>query len=61
LRNLYGKLDLGDFSETEPAIRRYLGSISNYRKNRFVPLDEPAREKVALAWKRGFEEWGYSV
>ena len=61
LRNLYGKLALGDFSETEPAIRSYLDSISSYRKNRFSSLDESAKEKVAIAWKRGFDEWGYSL
>ena len=61
LRGLYGKLGLGDFSEAEPAIRRYLESISGYRKNRFATLDEAAREKVARAWKRGFDEWNYQT
>lgn len=61
LRKLYGKLGLGDFADAEPEIRRYLGSIADYRKNRFVALEESAREKVARAWKRGFEEWNYPV
>ena len=58
---LYEKLGLGDFSGTEPEIRRYLESIASYRKNRFATLEESAKEKVAGAWKRGFDEWNYSA
>ncbi|MEO5916559.1 MAG: sulfotransferase [Luteolibacter sp.] len=59
MRKLYRKLHLGHFPEYKTKLRHYLKSISSYRKNHFDPLDEPTREKIAAAWKRGFDEWHY--
>lgn len=61
LERTYRKLDLGNFQSSEPGLAHYLKSISSYRKNEFAPLDESAREKIASAWKRGFDEWQYPL
>lgn len=59
LRLVYEGLALGDFEASRPAQERYLASIAGYRKNRHRPLDDETRRRVAEAWCRNFEVWGY--
>jgi hypothetical protein len=59
LHTIYEGLSLGDFEVVRPAIESYVGSIADYQKNRYRPLDEPTRHKVAAACARSFEAWGY--
>ncbi len=61
MRTLYQRLHLDGFDSFEPELRDYLHSVSSYQKNRFPPLDEPTREKIATAWKREFDEWHYPI
>jgi hypothetical protein len=61
LRNLYEALQLGDFAETEPAVRSYRDSIAGYEKNRFREIEPPWKAEVARRWRRCFDEWGYAV
>ena len=61
LRRLYATLDLPDFAAAEPAIRAYLDTIANYEKNRFADVEPRFKAEVARRWRRGFDEWGYSV
>ena len=59
LEIVYEKLGIPDFERFRPKLARYLDSISGYRKNRFPQLTAGEAEKVAAAWGRSFEEWGY--
>ena len=61
MRRIYEALSLPAFGEVEPALRRYVGSIAEYKKNEFPPLPEELRGRIAAAWRPCFEEWGYPV
>jgi len=60
VRSIYQKLELPGFDAFERSLRDYLGSLSGYRKNRFVALDPGIRDKIAVAWERSFAEWNYT-
>ncbi|HZW34325.1 MAG TPA: sulfotransferase [Isosphaeraceae bacterium] len=56
---IYHGLSLGNFGSVRPAVESYLRSIAGYQKNRHPALDEATRARVAAAWARSFETWGY--
>jgi len=60
VRSVYEALALPDFMAVEPALRRYVESLSGYRKNRFPELSASLRKRIAGEWRRCFEEWGYA-
>lgn len=59
VRSIYGALSLPGFDELQPRLESYLGTISAYRKNQHVDLPETLRQRIAGAWARSFDEWGY--
>src|SRR5205823_4530579 len=59
VRAIYSGLSLGDFDSVRPALESYLASIAGYRKNRHRALDDAMRKRIAEAWSRSFETWGY--
>jgi hypothetical protein len=59
VRRIYERLDIPGFEEFEPSLKRYVDSVSGYRKNEYPELPAALREKIAHAWERSFEEWGY--
>lgn len=59
VRDIYKALSLPAFQEVEPALRRYVDSLSGYRKNTFSELPTDLRQRMAREWRRCFEEWGY--
>jgi omega-hydroxy-beta-dihydromenaquinone-9 sulfotransferase len=59
MKDLYEALNLPDFAQAEPALRRYLDSIADYKKNEFASLPDELRRRIAEAWSPCFEEWGY--
>jgi len=59
LRAVYDGLALGDFGPARPAIEAYLASIAGYRKNRNPAIDDATRARIAGAWSRCFDAWGY--
>jgi hypothetical protein len=61
MRLLYEKLGLAGFDGFEPALRKYLAGIADYRKNEYPDLSPALRVEVGKAWRRGFEEWGYPL
>lgn len=61
VRKLYNALSLPAFEEVEPALRQYLGSLSEYKKNTLPEPSSPLRERIAREWRRCFVEWGYAV
>lgn len=58
---VYEHLGLSGFGDVEPKLRRYVESVSDYKKNRYPSLAEPLRQRIAEAWRRGFEAWGYDA
>jgi hypothetical protein len=61
MRLAYEALRLPDFSQVEPALASYLGSIARYEKNRYAPISPAIRARIARDWRRSFEAWGYSL
>jgi hypothetical protein len=61
MQKLYEGLGLDGFADVEPALRGYVASQRDYRKNEFRPLPEPLRERIATRWRRTFVEWGYPL
>ncbi len=59
IREIYSQLSLEGFDTFEPKLKRYVASLSGYKKNSFSGLDDATREIVAKRWKRSFEAWGY--
>jgi hypothetical protein len=58
LRKIYLQLELGDFSNVEPALDDHLAEIKGYRRNRHS-MDEETNERIRREWRRYFEEFGY--
>ena len=59
VRAIYEGLALGDFEAVRPHLEAYLGTVASYRKNRHRPLDDATKQRVAEAWGRCFDAWGY--
>jgi hypothetical protein len=60
MRTLYEKLQLPDFEGVEPALRQYLGSLRDYKKNEYPELPPDLRREIGKAWERCIDEWGYT-
>jgi hypothetical protein len=58
---IYESLNLPAFSQVEPALRRYIDSISHYKKNEFPALPGDLRNRIAHEWRPCFQEWGYAT
>lgn len=57
---LYERLGLDRFGQARPHFQAHVDSVADYRPNEFTALPEDARARVATAWSRSFEEWGYA-
>jgi hypothetical protein len=60
-RALYERLALPPFEAVRPALEDYVRAQAGYRKNEYPALPGPLRRRIAEAWRRNFEEWGYPV
>jgi hypothetical protein len=60
MRTLYEKLRLPDFKVVEPALRQYVESLHNYKKNEYPELPADLRREIGKEWERCFDEWGYA-
>jgi len=59
LRRTYGALGLAGFDRAQPGLERYVGTLRDYEKNRFAPLDAATRARVDAVAAPCFERWGY--
>ena len=59
MREIYERLDLGDFDEVRDAVRRYIADQADYRTNHYE-LSERQRAAVTRHWGPFFEKYGYS-
>jgi hypothetical protein len=60
LERAYRTLDLPELEYARPKFVDYLAGLSGYERNSFTPLSSTDRDRIASAWSRSFEEWGYS-
>ncbi|MDP5064201.1 MAG: sulfotransferase [Haliea sp.] len=58
MRDIYGQLELGDFTQVEPLLKSYLDGLNNYQKNSFELPDEVIA-RVNKHWGFAFEAFGY--
>lgn len=59
LREVYGQLDLGDFSRVERAIAEYKLKSRNYHANDYA-LPADVADRVRRRWAPYFQRYGYS-
>jgi len=59
VRGIYQGLGLGGFGEVEPDLRRYVDSLSGYRKNVHPGIPDDIKRRIARECRRCFQEWGY--
>ena len=59
MRRLYESLNLPDFAHVEPALQKYAGTQTTYKKNKHADIDEDLRQRLASEFRRNFEEWNY--
>jgi hypothetical protein len=59
MRAAYEALSLPDFGVMEPELRRYVDCLAGYRKNVFPQVPAAVRRRLAVEWRRCFEEWRY--
>jgi hypothetical protein len=59
VRTIYERMELPDFGQALPALQAYVDSVKDYKKNKFKPMEEGLRERLAREWRRSFEAWGY--
>ena len=60
LREIYGKLDLGDFAPMEAALRRHLSAGRQYKTNSYT-LDPADKDSIARHCRDYFDEYQYPV
>ena len=58
---IYKTLNLETYEEALPYVQEYLKTIKNYKKNKFIPIEEEMVEKIQSEWKFVFEEHGYDL
>jgi hypothetical protein len=55
----YERLGLTGFESFLPRLQQRVDSLAGYRKNQFEELPAELRQRVASAWQRSFDTWGY--
>lgn len=60
LREIYKGLRLGGFDKAEPAIRAYIESIRDYKRNRHT-LNPAEAAAISARWRFAFDEWDYPL
>lgn len=58
IERIYRELELGDFSNAQPAVAEYSGRRKSYQKNKYAfPTDW--KEEIEDCWKDYFDNFGY--
>ena len=58
LQQVYERLELGGWDAARQPVTKYLGTLRDYRKNRF-DLDTDSANRVSAQWAFALDEWGY--
>ena len=59
MRRVYERLNLGDFSLVEPALREEIAGSKDYRTNKYT-LPEDVADRVRGRWAPYFQRYGYN-
>jgi hydrogenase maturation factor HypE len=59
VKKIYDTLSLPDFKEVEPAIKKHLEEVKNYKKNVFKELSPEQKTRVRKELDFYFREFGY--
>lgn len=59
MRAIYERLNLGDFSDIEPAVARYALKNRNYHTNKYV-LPQEVADRIRGRWAPYFQRYGYN-
>jgi hypothetical protein len=59
MREVYNRLNLGDFAAVEPAIQRYVDERRDYQTNKYTLPPEVA-DRVRGRWAPYFQRYGYN-
>jgi hypothetical protein len=59
LEHIYRALDLGSIETLRPALEAERDRLRSYAQNRYRPLDNRTRDRLAQVWQRSFDAWGY--
>ena len=61
MEKIYTALQLDGFDQFKPGLLEYVEANKKYKKNKYTPLEDSLREKVAKSWHKSFEQWGYEI
>jgi len=59
MEGVYRALDLGAFEPIRPVLEAEQTQMRGYAQNRYRPLKDETRTRLAQAWRRSFETWNY--
>lgn len=60
VKGIYEQLGIPGFDTVvQGPLQRYVDSLAHYRQTKHSELPPSLRRRIARAWKRSFEEWGY--
>jgi hypothetical protein len=59
MREIYRRLDLGNFADVEPAIQEYASQSRSYKTNKYALPPEVA-DRVRGRWAPYFQRYGYN-
>ncbi len=59
LRSIYTALGFSGFNEAEPLLKKYLGTLSDYRKSELPAIEPELKQRIAGEWGRCFDAWDY--
>ena len=58
---IYKTLGLDSYEQALPHVQAYLKEIKNYKKNKFVPIEEEVVKAIQERWGFIFEKYGYDL
>ena len=56
---IYRRLGIDGVEPLRPALESQQAELRHYAQNSYEPLGMAVRERIAQAWQRSFETWGY--
>ncbi|MEX2298388.1 MAG: sulfotransferase, partial [Dongiaceae bacterium] len=59
MAGLYRHLGFEGFESLQPTLETHCYNLRSYAQNRYAPLEASLRRRIAQAWQRSFEHWGY--
>lgn len=59
MEGVYRALDLGAFEPVRPVLEAEQTQMRGYAQNRYRPLTDQTRARLAQSWRRSFDTWNY--